>query len=49
MHQGVSTHLLGDKENHPDVVFFEDKTHLEDYPSARVDEAPAVKVDISPK
>jgi hypothetical protein len=33
----------------PDVVFFEDKTHLEDFPSGSIDEAPAVKVDISPK
>ena len=33
----------------PDVLFFEDKTHLEDYPSGRIDKAPAVKVNISPK
>src|SRR5450631_1333284 len=33
----------------PDVVFFEDKTHLEDCPSGSIDETPAVKVDISPK
>jgi hypothetical protein len=32
-----------------DVVFFEDKTHLEDCPSGSIDEAPAIKVDISPK
>ena len=32
-----------------DVVNFKDKTHLEDCPSGRVDELPAVKVDISPK
>jgi hypothetical protein len=33
----------------PDVVFFEDKTHLEDCPSGSVDVEPAVKVDISAK
>ena len=33
----------------PDVVFFEDKSHLEDCPSGRIAEVPAVKVDISPK
>ena len=33
----------------PDVVFFEDKTHLEDCPSGSIDETPAVKVDISAK
>src|ERR1700737_5511716 len=33
----------------PDVVFVEDKTHLEDCPSGSIDEAPAVKVDISAK
>ena len=31
------------------AVFLKDKTHLEDSPSGRVDEAPAVKVDIFPK
>ena len=33
----------------PDVVFFEDKTHLEDCPSGSIDVEPAVKVDISAK
>ena len=33
----------------PDVVFLDDKTHLEDCPSGRVDETPAVKLDIFPK
>ena len=32
-----------------DVVFFEDITHLKDCANMRVDEAPAVKVDISNK
>ena len=31
------------------MVFFKDKTHLEDCPNGRIDEAPAVKVDLSPK
>ena len=33
----------------PDVVLVEEKTYLEDCPNRRVDEASAVKVDISPK
>ena len=32
-----------------DVVFFKDKVHLEDFPSGRLGEAPAIKVDISSK
>ena len=31
------------------VVFFEDKTHLEDCPSGKLIEYPRVKVDISSK
>jgi predicted metal-binding protein len=33
----------------PDVVFFKDKTFLEDCPSGSINEAQEVKVDISPK
>ena len=33
----------------PDVVLFEDKMHLEDYSSERVDEASAVNVEIFPQ
>ena len=32
-----------------DMVFFEDKTHLEDCPSGRVEKPPVVKIDISLK
>ena len=32
-----------------DVVFFEDKMHLENCPSGRIEEPPAVKMDISTK
>ena len=31
----------------PDVVFLEDKMHLQDCPSGNIDEAPRFKVDIS--
>ena len=32
-----------------DMVFFEDKSYLEDCPTGNIDKAPAVKVDISAK